>query len=188
MDALVAAFVAGLLLAVGDRTTWLAAILADRYRRPGLVLIGAAFAFAGGGAIAAVAGTLMAPFLTPNARALLLGIALVLAGLGGFFRPKRPEALAGWRTGALLTPLLGLFILAFGERTEFVTAALAARSPLPALAGVGGALGALVGLIPAVALGERGLTALPLTLARIIIGIGVLLTGLIIGLGALRLL
>lgn len=187
MDALVAAFVAGLFLSVGDRTTWLAAILADRYRRPGLVLTGAAVAFAGGGAIAVAGGILVAPFLTPNARALLLAIALVLAGGGGFFRPKRPEALAGWRTGAFLTPLFGLFILAFGERAEFVTAALAARSPLPALAGVGGALGALAGLIPAVALGERGWTALPLTVARIVIGVVVLVTGLIIGLGALRL-
>ena len=38
MDALMAALVAAALAQVGDRPAWLAAILADRYRAPGLVV------------------------------------------------------------------------------------------------------------------------------------------------------
>lgn len=187
MDALVAGFVAGLLLAAGDRTAWLAAILAERYRRPGTVIFGATVALAGSNAVAAIGGAVIAPSMTPNARALLLALALIFAGVGGFFAPKRPNALVGWRIGALLTSTLGLFILAFGERTEFVTAALAARSPLPALAAVGTTLGTLAVTVVAVGLGERGLTALPLAAVRIGVGIVFLLAGLVIGLGALRL-
>ena len=44
MDALMAAIVAGALAQIGDRPAWLAAILADRYRAPGIVILAAALA------------------------------------------------------------------------------------------------------------------------------------------------
>ena len=45
MDALMAALVAAALAQVGDRTAWLAAILSDRYAKPGLVIAMAALYF-----------------------------------------------------------------------------------------------------------------------------------------------
>ncbi len=44
---------------------------------------------------------------------------------------------------------------------QFVTLALAARSPLPWLAAVGATLGALAVTVPAIVIGEAGWTALP---------------------------
>ena len=186
MDALVAAFVAALLLGIGDRTAWLAAILSSRFDKPGAVLFGALLALAGANALAATAGALAAPILTPNAKALMLAIGCLLAGFGALFATKRPDPLAGWR-GAAFTATVGLFILAFGEADQIVTAALAARSPLPWLAAVGGTLGGLVALAPAIALGEDAWRRLPLRIPRLVIGFGFLSFGLVAGISALRL-
>ena len=77
MDALMAALVAAALAQVGDRPAWLAAILADRYRAPGLVVAMAAIALAVAAGLAGVAGGLIAPQLTPEAKQLFLALALV---------------------------------------------------------------------------------------------------------------
>lgn len=181
-----AALVAAALAQVGDRTAWLVAILADRFR-PVPVLLAATLALALASGLAATGGAMVAPMLTPNARALLLALALVLQGGGALWTAKPPERLDRWRLGAFATAFLGLFILAFGDGLQFVVAGLAARSSAPALAAVGATLGSLAVLIPAALLGERDWTRLPLTTVRRGAGVLFLLVGLLLGLGALRL-
>lgn len=187
MDALMAALVAAAAAQVGDRTAWLTAILADRYRRPGLVLLAAALALAAASGIAATGGALVAPMLTPNARALFLAVALVLQGGGALVAAKAPDRLEGWRLGAIGTAALGLFILAFADGVQFIVAALAARSGTPWLAAIGATIGSLAVLAPAALLGEAAWTRAPLGLVRRGSGVVFLLVGLILGLGALRL-
>jgi len=182
-----AALVLGALTQVGDRTPWLAAILSDRYRRPGTLLVAAALALALNNAVGTLGGVLVARLLTPEARLLLLSLALVLAGVTVSFGRKGPERLSGWRLGAFGTGFLGLAILAFGDRMQFVTAALAARSPLPWAAPVGATLGALAVCAPAVLLGEARWLAPPLRPLRIASAAVLTLAGVILGLSALRL-
>src|SRR3546814_6103998 len=95
--------------------------------------------------LGAVAGALIGPMLTPEARALLLALALVSAGGAALFKAKAPDALPDSRLGAFATGLLALLALGIGDRTQFVTFALAARTPIPALAFVGATLGSLAG-------------------------------------------
>ena len=187
VDALMAALVVAALAQVGDRPAWLAALLADRYRASGVVLVAALLALAAASAIAAALGALLAPKLTPEAKQLLLALALVLQGAGAVWPVKAPERLDGWRLGAFGTSLLGLFILLFGDGVQFVVMGLAARTPVPALAAVGATLGGVVPIAAAAVLGERGWTALPLTTARRAIGGVFVLAALWLGLGALRL-
>lgn len=182
-----AALVAAALAQVADKTAWLAAILADRYRRPAVVIVAAALALAVNYALAAAAGMAAAPILSSNAKLLLLALALLLAAGGMPFAPKRPDPLAGWRLGGFLTTLAGLFVMAFGDATQFVAAALAARSPVPWLAGVGATLGSLVVVAPAAVLGEAGYRRLPLVALRWGAGGVLLIAGVVLGLGALRL-
>jgi putative Ca2+/H+ antiporter (TMEM165/GDT1 family) len=187
MDALMAALIAAALAQIGDKAAWLAAILADRYRAPGLVIAMAAVALLGAGLLAALMGALLAPKLTPEAKQLFLALALLFQGAGAVFRVKAPDRLPRWRLGAALTSLLGLFILAFGDGVQFIVLALAARAELPWLAAVGAMLGSLAVIVPAAMLGERGWTALPLATVRRIIGGLFVLAALWLGLGALRL-
>jgi len=187
MDALMAALVAAALAQIGDRPAWLAAILADRYRAPGLVIAMAALAILAAGLAAAAAGALLAPRLTPEAKQLFLALALLFQGVGAWFPVKAPDRLSGWRLGAALTSLLGLFILAFGDGIQFIVLALAARATWPWIAAVGAMLGSLAVIVPAATLGERAWTALPLVVARRVIGTLFVVAALWLGLGAIGL-
>lgn len=182
-----AAVVAAALASVGDRLPWLAAILADRYRAPLRIVAAGLVAIAAASAIAAGAGRLLAPLLTPEARQALLALALLLQGGGALWPVRAPDRLDGWRIGAALASLLGLFVLAFGDGVQFVVAALAARSPLPWMAAIGATLGMAPALTTAALLGERGWCALPLVPARRAIAALFVLAGLVVGAGALRL-
>ncbi|WP_184053437.1 TMEM165/GDT1 family protein [Sphingomonas aerophila] len=187
MDALMAALVAAALAHVGDAPATLAAILADRFRKPGLVILAAAIALAAASAIAVAAGMLLAPLITPKAKLLMLALALALQGGGALFPAKAPDRLQGWRLGAFATSLLGLFIQFFGDGIQFVVVVLAARSPVPALAGVGATLGALVAIAPAAVLGENAWHRLPLRPARLVVALAFLVGAAILAAQALAL-
>ncbi|KQT34795.1 hypothetical protein ASG29_01140 [Sphingomonas sp. Leaf412] len=186
MDALMAALVLGAITQASDRTPWLAAILADRLGRA-TTIVALVLALAANYAIGVVAGLTVAAFLTPEAKLLLLALALVLAGLGTGWRVARPETLARWRLPGPVTAFLGLFIMAFGDRMQFVVAALAARTDLPWAAAVGATLGAALVGAAAATMGERAWLALPLRGVRIGAGIVLTLAGVVMGLSAVRL-
>jgi putative Ca2+/H+ antiporter (TMEM165/GDT1 family) len=187
MDALMAAIVAAALAHIGDRPARLAAILSDRYGRPGAVVAMAALALLAAAAIAAAAGIWLAPRLTPEAARLFLALALLLQGAGALWRAKAPDRLSGWRTGPWVTAFAGTFILAFGDGVQLIVMALATRAVLPWLAAIGAAVGGLAAIAPAAVLGEAGWTALPLAPLRRIVGGLFVLVAIPLGLGALRL-
>ena len=182
-----AALVAAMLAQASDRTPWLAAILGSRFARPGVVVLASAIALALGNAIAAIGGTLVAGHMSPNARDLFLAVALIFAGVAAFSPIKPPDRLDEWKIGAFATSLCGVFILALGDRSQFITAAITARSPSPALAAIGATIGALVVNVPAILAGEKKRDAVPITAIRIAIGVLFLLVGLYLALGAIRL-
>jgi len=187
MEALVPAFLLAVLTQLGERPALLSAILADRYGRPLTVALAAGLAHAGGNALAALAGMSMAPILTPNAQSLLLAIALLMAGFGGLWPVKPPGRLEGWRLGALFTPLLGVFIVALGDRTQFFTLALATRGELW-FAAAGAALGAFGVCFVAAILGELSWRGIGFGKLRAGVGLLFLAAGAWMALGALRLL
>lgn len=187
MDSLVPAFVAVLLTQAGDRSPWLVAILADRFGRRVTVALAALLAHAAGNAVAAAGGVLIAPMLTPNAAQLLLALALGFAAMGALWRLKPPDRLEGWKLGAFLTPLLGVFILAAGDTTQFFTLAFAARGPSPVLAAAGATLAVLVVNTAAALAGEGAWRALPLRGYRIGFGLFCVAAGLFLAIAALRL-
>ncbi|WP_374146913.1 TMEM165/GDT1 family protein [Sphingomonas sp. 28-63-12] len=182
-----AAFVGAILCQASDRTAWLAAVLSDRYQKPGQLIIAAAFAMAISNGLAAAAANLIAPLMSPNARALLLGLALVSAGISALFRLKPPAPLGRGRAGAFVTALLSLLAVTMGDRTQFLTMAVAARTPLAALAAIGATLGSLIVVVPAILAGESSYRSVPHRSVRLAIGLVLIITGLVFGLGAMRL-
>ena len=182
-----AALVLGALCQVGDKTPWLAAILADRFRSASLVIAATTLALAANYALGVIGGILIAPFLTPEAKQLLLALALLFAGLSAPFTGTSLDRLEKWRIGAVATSVLGLTIMAFGDRMQFVAAALAASSQLPWLSAIGATLGALAVAVPAILIGEAKWQALPLRPVRIAAAAILTIAGLWIGLTGLRL-
>jgi putative Ca2+/H+ antiporter (TMEM165/GDT1 family) len=186
VDALMAALVAALLTQATDRGAWLAARLGDRFERRWTAIAGLVIALAIVNGIAATGAILIAPILTPNAGALLLALALICAGGATLFKPKAPAET--FRGGAFVASLAAMLALGIGDRTQFVTFALATRTPIPALPAIGATLGGLAILIPAMLIGERAYARLPERAIRLPIAALLLVAGAVIGLGALRLL
>ena len=182
MDSLVPAFVAALLAGLSDRPAWRAAMLADRGRGAVAIIAGMALAHALLALVAALSGRYVGLLLTPNARSLLLGLALLSAGVSALWPMRRLHMPYG------RARLLGSSIaLCIAERAGFVTFALAARGPSAALAGIGGAAGGIVLLAAAAALGTRGWRLVARRGVAIASGAALALIGLIVSLSALRL-
>ncbi len=138
-------------------------------------------------AVAAGGGAIVGPMLTPNARALMLGLALVAAAMSALWRPREPDRVEQWRLGVHSTAFLSTFSLALGDRTAFITFALAARTPTPALAAIGAVAGTLVLAGVAVAVGEDRWRRLPRRAISMAAGAILLLTGLAAAASGLRL-
>lgn len=186
MEALVPAFLLAVLTQLCDKPAMLGAILADRYGRPLTIAVAAGLAQAATNFAAGLGGTLIGPMMTPNARALLLAMALIFGALGTIGSNRIKDRLDGWKLGSFLTAFLGVLILSFGESTPFFTLALSTGGQ-PWFAAAGASIGAFgVGFVAAV-LGERIWAATPWRWLRILSGIAFLVAGCWIGVNALRL-
>ena len=187
MDALLPAFIAAALAEIGDKTQLLAMLLGVRLRRPGAVLAGIAVAALLNSLIAGVGGAFAIHYVPFRAITLMLAVGLVAAGAGALFRVKPPKVGIYERLGPFAASAIAFFILEFGDKTQLLTFAIAARAQSPMLAAFGAAAGILVASAPAVALGERLPAVLPIAALRIGIGILFAVAGAILGLNALRL-
>lgn len=187
MDALLTSFVAALLGEWGDKTQLLVIALAARYRRPLPILAGVFVAALANSLIAALGGLLVNDMIVPRAASLLVALALVFAGIAGLIRPKPYESGGRSRAGPFLVAAASFFVLEFGDKTQFLTFALAARFDAFALAAAGATAGILASSLPAALLGETLARAAPLKGIRIGLGALFVAVGLLVGVNALRL-
>jgi len=185
MEALVTAFVAALIAGWTDKTQLVTAMLAERARRPLLVLAGLALALAASNVVAALAGSYIAETINVRAQTLLLALALLFAGASGLIRRRPPSP------ATIKLPLLTTFILCLatelGDRTQFLTFALAGRFDSVPLAAAGATAGALAACLPAIILGEKLQTAVPFRAIRYTGAALFLITGFIAAVQALQL-
>ena len=100
---------------------------------------------------------------------------------------RHPAGRSGPVNPAAASSAGAFFILALGDKTQFVTGAIAAGSGHPVLAAVGAAAGITIANAPAVVLGERWPMLVPLRAIRIGAGIVLALAGLYLVIGALGL-
>ena len=129
MEPLLTSFVAAALAESGAKTQFLVLALAARYRRPLPILLGIALAAIANSLTSAYLGSLIHGRVPLRALALLTALALLFAGAEGLF-PAKPKPMAeGWRTGPFGTAACCFFLLEFGDRTQFITAAISARFP-----------------------------------------------------------
>jgi putative Ca2+/H+ antiporter (TMEM165/GDT1 family) len=187
LDALLTSFVAAALGEWGDKTQLLVIALAVRYRRPLPILAGIFVAALANSLIAAFGGTFVHAMVTPRAASLLVALALVFAGVAGLIRPKAYESAGTSRAGPFLVAAASFFVLEFGDKTQFLTFAIAAQFNAFALAAAGATVGIIVSSVPAALLGEGLAKAVPLKGLRLGLGALFLAIGLFVGISALRL-
>lgn len=189
MDALLSAFLACLLCEVGGANQRLTLALARRFERDGPVILGIACAAAANATVSAAGGWFLSKLIAADARSLFLGASLFLAGAGLMIQVKEPNPLAGWRSGAFMTTILGLFILGFGDGAQFVIAGIATRTADPVMAAIGGTLGVFAACLP-IAILRQPLpsTAKAATMIRWAGGGILMVLGAVLGLTATQLL
>jgi Ca2+/H+ antiporter, TMEM165/GDT1 family len=186
MDALLPPFVAAFLAEWGDRTQLLACLLAARFAAPRAVMAGIALAALANSLLAAFGGHLLADYINFRAITLMMALALLFAGVGALW-PQRPPKLEGsGRAGAFLASLFAFGVLEFGDKTQFITATLAARADSLWLTGFAAAAGIVLASMPAVLLADRLSATIPLKALRIGVGLLFLLLGVIAAISALR--
>lgn len=187
MEALLTAFVAAGLAEWGDKTQLLTAALAVRYRRPAPILAGVAVVALANALIAAVGGVVLHDLITLRAIALLVALALLFAGVAGLIRQQRPAMGSTWKLGAFLTAASSFFLAEFGDKTQFITGALAAHYDSLALTVAGATAGVIAANAPAALLGDRFAALMPLAALRRTIACLFLLAAFLVAINALRL-
>jgi putative Ca2+/H+ antiporter (TMEM165/GDT1 family) len=178
MDALLSSFFVILLSEMGDRSQILAAALAMRFRNDRAIIGGLAAASILNCGISAIAGSVIDGWISAEPLRLFGALAYIFAGAGMIGWRRKVNILAGWKTGAFFTSFAGLFILQFGDKSQFLIVAKAAETPLWGFTFIGGLLGILAACIPAILLRERLAAILPITSIRRAGGAGMLLWGL----------
>jgi putative Ca2+/H+ antiporter (TMEM165/GDT1 family) len=185
MAAFLTSLVAAFLCAWGDKTQLLAATLAAGTNKPRQILAGLILAALASNVIAAFAGIWIANTITIRAMTLLTALALLFAGISGIIpRKPKPEAAPRW-------PLLATFILCLaaemGDRIQFLTFAFAGRFDSAPLAAAGATAGLVAACVPAVMLGERLQSTLPVRGIRWGVAGVLVIAGFITGVKALQL-
>ena len=187
MDALLTALVGAALAEWGDRTMLFVIVLVARFGKAGPILAGLAVAALLNGAAAAFGGVWVHDLIPTRALSLLVALALVMAGVGSLLRRRPPDMAARWRTGAFLTAAASLTLLEIGDKTQFLTFALAARFDSVALTLAGATAGILVANAPAAVLGAAFQKTVPVQPIRYAIAALFLIAGFWIAVKALEL-
>lgn len=186
MEALVTAFAATFLAEWGDKTQLLAAMLAATTRRPLAVLAGLLLAALASNIVAALAGVWIADTITIRAMTLMVALALLFAGASGMVR-RKPPVRAAPRRLLLFSAFILCLAAELGDRTQFLTFALAGRFDSAPLAAAGATAGIVAAAIPAALLGDRFAAIVPVRAIRYTGAALFLVTGFIVAVKALQL-
>ena len=174
MEPLLTAFVAALLGGWADKSQRVAALLSAR-GRPGLVVAALLLAAAINSGVSAFAGSLLRREVGPHAATLLLAVALAYAGVAALIGEGSKEPTR--RGGPFLSALAALLAAGWGDKTQYLIAALALywNSFLPVAAAAW--LAGVAVCLPAALGGETFVRTAPLKALRILFGLLFLVAG-----------
>lgn len=154
---------------IGDKTQLVALMLAARFRKPMPVILGIFTATLANHAFAGALGTWISALIDKDALRWLLGVSFLGTSIWAL-RPDKvsDEATAGSRLGIFGTTALAFFLAEMGDKTQIATLTLAARFDVfvPVVAGT--TLGMMVADVPAVFLGDKFASKLPMRAIRLI--------------------
>jgi len=140
---------------VGDKTQLLALMLAARFRKPFLIVLGILLATLLNHSLAGAAGAWLAHAVGAQTLRWLLGASFI-AMAAWMLVPDRLEEQqrCDTRYGALVTTLIAFFLLEIGDKTQAATVALAAKYEALTAVVLGTTFGMMAANVPVVLLGE----------------------------------
>jgi Ca2+/H+ antiporter, TMEM165/GDT1 family len=153
---------------VGDKTQLLAFLLAARFRKPLPIIIGILCATLLNHGLAGALGAWITTHVNPSVMRWVLGVSF-LAMAGWTLIPDEIEAdeqRFANRLGVFGATFVTFFIAEMGDKTQVATVALAAHYGTPLLVIAGTTLGMLIADVPAVFVGEKLATRIPMKLVH----------------------
>ena len=179
MDAFFVSTAIVALAEIGDKTQLLAFILAARFRRPWPIVLGILVATLANHAFAAAVGTWLTTLMGPHTLRWVLGLSFIAMAVWTLIPDKFDEDEVRLpRLGVFGATLVAFFLAEMGDKTQIATVALAAQYQALVAVVAGTTLGMMIANVPAVLLGDRIATRMPVKLvhgiaAAIFLGLGI---------------
>jgi putative Ca2+/H+ antiporter (TMEM165/GDT1 family) len=171
---------------IGDKTQLLAFLLAARFRRPIPIVLGILSATLLNHGLAGALGAWITTHVSTGIMRWVLGLSFL--GMAGWtLIPDEIEAdeeQFANRLGVFGATFVTFFLAEMGDKTQIATVALAAHYGTPMLVIAGTTLGMLIADVPAVFIGEKLATRIPMKLVHSIAAAIFALLGVLTLLGA----
>jgi len=153
---------------IGDKTQLLSFVLAARLRKPWPIIGGILLATLANHALAGWIGTLLAGWVPATVLAWIVGFSFIAFGLWTLHPDSLEDSPRLHRGGVFVTAFVAFFLAEMGDKTQFATVALAARFDSLALVVLGTTIGMMLANVPAVWIGEKLATRIPMKAVRIL--------------------
>ena len=172
---------------IGDKTQLLAFILAAKFRKPVPITLGILVATLANHGFAGALGSWITSLMGPEVLRWVLGVSFIAMAIWTLIPDQFEESDAKLaRYGVFGTTLVTFFLAEMGDKTQIATVALAAQYNSFFQVVAGTTLGMMIANVPAVIVGDRLATKMPVRLvhgiaAAIFAVLGVLI---LLGVGA----
>jgi len=153
---------------IGDKTQLLAFLLAARFKKPLPIILGILVATLVNHGLAGALGAWITAMLSPEVLRWVLGASFLGMAAWTLIPDKieDEEAQVAQRFGVFGATLITFFLAEMGDKTQVATVALAAHYAEPLMVVIGTTLGMLIADVPAVFVGDKLATRIPMKLVH----------------------
>ncbi len=153
---------------IGDKTQLLAFILAARFKKPVPIILGILAATVVNHGLAGALGAWITAVVSPEIMRWALGLSFIGMAVWTMIPDKieDEETQIAQRFGVFGATLITFFLAEMGDKTQIATVALAAHYAAPLLVVIGTTLGMLIADVPAVFVGDKLASKIPMKLVH----------------------
>ncbi|WP_394755446.1 TMEM165/GDT1 family protein [Rhodoferax sp.] len=153
---------------IGDKTQLLAFILAARFQKPVPIILGILCATIVNHGLAGALGAWITSAVTPEILRWVLGASFIGMAIWTLIPDKieEEETQVAQRFGVFGATLITFFLAEMGDKTQIATIAMAAHYANPLLVVIGTTLGMLIADVPAVFIGDKLASRIPMKLVH----------------------
>ncbi len=168
MEALLVSTGVVALAEIGDKTQLLAFILAARFKKPLPIILGIFAATVVNHGLAGALGAWITASVSPDILRWVLGVSFVGMAIWTLIPDKieEEETQIAKRFGVFGATLVTFFLAEMGDKTQIATIAMAAHYSTPIMVVVGTTLGMLIADVPAVFIGDKLASKIPMRLVH----------------------
>ena len=153
---------------IGDKTQLLAFILAARFKKPLPIILGILCATVVNHGLAGALGAWITTTISPEMLRWILGASFIGMAIWTLIPDKieEEETQIASKLGVFGATLVTFFLAEMGDKTQIATVAMAAHYPNPVLVVIGTTLGMLLADVPAVFVGDKLASKIPMKLVH----------------------